>query len=85
MTAMEYAENERNNGYGCALFDRETGKILTPYFGSWHDEEDFPEITDWEIDEVKASGTSFYLGRHSGCYEEQYYEQRRIEKEEIND
>lgn len=76
MTAREYALQEIEGGYGVALIDRESEYILTPYFPSWHDEDCFPQITNWEVNFL-GGGDSFYLGLHSGCLEEEWREQGR--------
>lgn len=86
MTILEYAkEYGAESGLGVALIDNDTifedgtSRIVTPYFGSWMNESDAPEICSLEVDESRAASVNgrYYLVRHSGLYEELYNEQEK--------
>lgn len=77
MTVEEYCkEYGANEGYGLALIERATDRIITPYCGRWsYPDED--AIEQLEIDEqsgVTVDGR-YILALHSGYYELKYSQQ----------
>lgn len=79
MTIKEYCDRQREDGYGVALLERGSGRIITPYCGSWNyfDNGMFDdEIEQLEIDEYAITLNGRYmLQTHSGCYEEMFWNQ----------
>lgn len=79
MTIKEYCDLQREDGYGVALLERGSGRIITPYCGSWTYSDNGmseDEIEQLEIDEYAVTLNSRYmLQTHSGCYEEEFRNQ----------
>lgn len=79
MTVEEYCKQEMLGGYGVAIIERESDRIITPYGGSWsYPEED--AIEQLEVDERSAVTVDgrYSLAIHSGCYEEMYNKQEMV-------
>lgn len=80
MTIKEYCDRQREDGYGVALLERGSGRIITPYCGSWTYSDNGmcdDEIERLEIDEYAAVTLDgrYMLQPHSGCYEEMFWNQ----------
>jgi hypothetical protein len=79
MTIEEYCNNKKEGGYGVALLERGSGRIITPYCGSWTYSDNGmcdDEIERLEIDEHAVTLNGRYmLQTHSGCYEEMFLNQ----------
>jgi hypothetical protein len=79
MTIKEYCDRKRKDGYGVALLERGSGRVITPYCGSWtYSDNGMSDdaIEQLEIDEYAVTIDGKYmLQTHSGCYEESYNEQ----------
>lgn len=79
MTVEEYCKREQEGGMGVALLEREGGRIITPYCGSWGYSDNGmcdDEIERLEIDEYAVTLNGRYmLQTHSGYYEEMFWNQ----------
>jgi len=79
MTVIQYARAENMVGYAVALIERGSGRIITPYCGSWSYSDNGmsnDEIEQLEIDEYAVTLNGKYmLQTHSGCYEEEFWRQ----------
>lgn len=77
MTVTEYVEE--NSGYGIALVEVKSDRIVNPYIGRWDCNSNDDQLEQLEIDENEARTLDgkYYLVCHSGCYEKMYFKQER--------
>lgn len=80
MTVKEYCQEAREDGYGVALLERGSGRIITPYCGSWNYFDN--GMCDDAIERLEIDGYAavtldgrYMLQPHSGCYEEMFWNQ----------
>lgn len=78
MTVLEYVEEyETESGLGVALVEVKNGRIVSPYIGRWDCNCDDDQLEQLEVDENEGRTLDgkYDLVRHSGCYEEMFWNQ----------
>lgn len=78
VSIFEFVDQNEGGGYGLALMDAETDKVIEPYV----DPSDYPDLMFTSAkDGARSTCGKYYIQFHSGCLEATEYRLKARRKE----